>query len=175
VLCGNCEKISMRRIELKSADASNVEDIMNIHYSAVHEIAASWYPEEIIQNWAMPKTPEKIKQLTDAIQGGEEIFVVGKINNRTVGFGIIMPKCNELRAVYVHPAFGRQGIGTQILAGLERIAIERGVNTLKLDASLNAEKFYAKNGFVTVERGVRKIRSGHKMQCAKMRKVLTAG
>jgi putative acetyltransferase len=174
VLCGNDEKISMRRIELKSADTSGIGDIINIHNSAVHEIAGSWYPEEIIENWAMPKTPEKIKQLREAIQDGEEIFIVGRTNNRTVGFGVIVPKRNELRAVYVHPSFGRQGIGTQILVRLEQIAIEQGARSLELDASLNAEEFYAKNGFAAIERGVHELRSGHKMQCVRMRKTLIA-
>jgi putative acetyltransferase len=162
----------MNEVKLKLAEVSDAEDIINIHYSAVHEIAGSWYPEEIIQNWAMPKTPEKIKQLTDAIQGDEEIFVVGRINDKIVGFGSIIAKRNELRAVYVHPSLGRQGIGTQILADLERSAIERGVKVLEMDASLNAERFYLKNGFVAIERSVHELRLGHKMPCVKMKKVL---
>ncbi len=164
----------MSRIELKPANISDAENIMDIHSSAVHETAASWYPEEILENWAMRKTPEKIKQLTEAIQGGEEIFIVGRTNNRTVGFGIMAPKYDEVKAVYVHPEFSRQGIGTRILARLEQIAIEQGVKSLDLDASLNAEEFYATNGFVVIERGVHELRSGHKMQCVKMRKTLIA-
>jgi len=159
-------------IKLKVAEVSDAEDIMNIHFSAVHETAASYYPGMIIQNWASPKTPERLKQFIDAIQGSDEIFVVAKINDRTVGFGSIMPKRNELRAVYVHPSFGRQGIGTQILADLERLAVEQGIKVLDMDTSLNAERFYLKNGYVAIESGFHKLRSGHKMPCVKMRKIL---
>jgi len=165
----------MLSIKLKMADVSDAEDIMNIHFSAIHKTALPYYPNEIIENWACAKTPERLKQIIDAIQGGEEIFVVATRNGRTVGFGSIIPKRNELRAVYVHPDLGRQGVGTQIISVLERLAVERGLKELDLDASLNAERFYLKNGYSAMERGIHELRSGHKMPCVKMRKILTTG
>jgi len=172
VLWGYDGKTSMPRIGVKKAEVADVEDIMNIHYSAVFETAAPFYPEEIVRNWASPMNPETEKKYVDAIETKNEIIVVAKINGRTVGFGWIVPKLNELRAVYVHPDFGREGVGTQIVADLERLAVERGLNELELIASLNAERFYLKNGFVKIGNCERKIRSGYLMPCIKMKKIL---
>jgi putative acetyltransferase len=172
VLCGIDGKASMRRIEVKMAEISDVEDIMNIHTLAVFETAAASYPEEIVRNWDSPMTPEMEKKYIDAIETNDEIIVVAKINGRTVGFGWVVPKLNELRAIYVHPDFGRQGVGAQIVADLERLAAERGLKELELIASLNAEKFYFKHGFVKIGNCEHKIRSGHVMPCVKMRKIL---
>ncbi len=56
----------------------------------------------------------------------------------------------EVRAVYVHPAFARQGVGTALYADLERAAREHGVASLGLWASLNAVAFYERQGFERV-------------------------
>lgn len=56
----------------------------------------------------------------------------------------------EVRAVYVHPAFARQGVGSALYADLERWARERGVDSLGLWASLNAVGFYERQGFERV-------------------------
>jgi putative acetyltransferase len=44
-------------------------------------------------------------------------LIVAKQNNLIVGFGSIASKDNQLRALYVHPSFGRRGIGARILRG----------------------------------------------------------
>src|SRR4051812_40818689 len=46
---------------------------------------------------------------------------------------------NELRAVYVAAKFGGQGVGTAILAALEKIAKSRGCTKLAMVSSLTAE------------------------------------
>ena len=56
----------------------------------------------------------------------------------------------EVRAVYVHPAFARQGVGRALYADLERWARARGVDSLGLWASLNAAGFYERQGFERV-------------------------
>ncbi len=154
------------------AEVSDVEDIMNIHSLAVFETSAAFYPDETVRNWASPMTPEMEKKYIDAIETSDDIIVVAKINGRTVGFGWVAPKLSELRAVYVHPDFGRQGVGAQIVADLERLVVERGLKELELIASLNAEKFYLKHGYVKTGNCEHKIRAGHLMPCVKMRKIL---
>jgi N-acetylglutamate synthase-like GNAT family acetyltransferase len=82
------------------------------------------------------------------------------------------PKPYEVRAVYVSPAAGRQGIGKQLLERLELFAQENGLKELWLDASLNAAKFYTANGFTVDAPGEHTLSSGRKMACIKMRKIL---
>ena len=56
----------------------------------------------------------------------------------------------EVRAVYVHPDFARRGVGSALLAELERRARDRGFETLVLTASLNAVPFYEHRGYEAV-------------------------
>jgi putative acetyltransferase len=57
----------------------------------------------------------------------------------------------DLRAVYVHPAFARQGVGTALADEIERAARERGLASLGLWASRNAVGFYEARGYERVE------------------------
>jgi putative acetyltransferase len=100
------------------------------------------------------------------------LLLVAEIDGGIVGFGSIAPNGSELRAVYVLPDFGREGIGGQILAALESLARRRALAELTLDASLNAESFYRNHGYAVVESGVHALRSGARMRCVKMRKTL---
>ncbi|MEM4780046.1 MAG: GNAT family N-acetyltransferase, partial [Halalkalicoccus sp.] len=56
----------------------------------------------------------------------------------------------EVTGVYVDPSAARQGIGSTLLADLERYGRERGVRTLALSASLNAVPFYQAHGYERV-------------------------
>jgi putative acetyltransferase len=58
---------------------------------------------------------------------------------------------------------GRVGIGRRILAELETLARKHGMPELAMDASLNAEDFYAKRGFTVVEKGEHALRGGARM------------
>src|SRR5208283_3950217 len=95
-----------------------------------------------------------------------------EVGARIVGFGSIVPQTSELRAIYVHPDFGRRGVGSQILWALEHLARRHGLTELAMDASLNAEDFYLIHGFAVVERGEHTLSGGARMRCVKMRKAL---
>ncbi|MCC5624530.1 GNAT family N-acetyltransferase [Nostoc sp. CHAB 5715] len=113
-------------IKVRSCLSSDAESVLKVHRAAIHQTASSCYPKEIIQDWASPITPSKIKAFADNTVVGEETRIVAEINGRIVGFGAIVVSNNELRAVYVSPSFGRSGVGTAILQELERLAREQG-------------------------------------------------
>jgi putative acetyltransferase len=81
-----------------------------------------------------------------------------------------VPKNSQLRAICVHPDFGRECVGSRILAALEELARQHGLDELAIDASLNAEDFYLNHGFAVVERGEHTRLA--RMRCVKMRKAL---
>ncbi|PSP74853.1 hypothetical protein BRC81_16875 [Halobacteriales archaeon QS_1_68_20] len=56
----------------------------------------------------------------------------------------------EVTGVYVHPEAASQGVGSAVLADLERRARAGGVATLGLSASLNAVAFYEDHGYERV-------------------------
>jgi len=83
----------------------------------------------------------ELRRMAGVITSRSELVLVAEINGKVTGFGSIVPDSNELRAVYVHPDFGRKGIGGRILSELESLAREHELPELEMDASLNAEDF----------------------------------
>jgi GNAT superfamily N-acetyltransferase len=110
--------------------------------------------------------------MRNLIADGDEIVIVGEVESGILGFGLLIPKLEELRALYVRPAAGRHGIGKRILQALETRAVAQGVLYLQLNASLNAEAFYRSNGYATLSRGKFRLSAEHEMDCVKMEKHL---
>jgi N-acetylglutamate synthase-like GNAT family acetyltransferase len=146
----------------------------------VRNTAAPWYSTEIVDAWAARLTEENVKRVRQETTDSSMIVVVGEVDSVVAGFGMAVPGFGMavpadamLRAVYVHPEYGRRGVGTAVLAKLEEVASQQGVAELSLFSSLNAEMFYAKHGYAAIDRTVHRLRSGQEMACVKMAKRLT--
>jgi putative acetyltransferase len=162
-----------RTREIRPATTADAEAIIDLHFAAVHETAATFYPREVLDTWSRQPDEARYQRIRDAVTKGEELFLVAQDASGVVGFGSIVPSAQELRAVYVHPKAGRRGVGARILAELERLAIDCDVSQLQMAASINAEAFYRRAGYEVVERGVHRLGGGVEMACVRMKKHLT--
>jgi putative acetyltransferase len=62
-------------------------------------------------------------------------------------------QCAEVRRMYVAPSLRRKGIGRQLLATLERIALQFGYSTLRLETGVRqaeAIALYESRGFYRI-------------------------
>ncbi|MCS0504561.1 GNAT family N-acetyltransferase [Ancylobacter mangrovi] len=161
-------------IRLATARPDDAEAILAVHRAAIRGTAADFYPPEIIEAWApVPIRHAHVEALALRIENGIEEAVVARARGvGIVGFGSFVPDRRELRAVYVHPDYGRKGIGAAMLAALERRARRYGLRELVMDASLNAEAFYRSHGFVVERTGEHVLGGGLRMACIRMRKPL---
>lgn len=162
------------QIKFESPLSSDAKALLEIHAAAVHQTAASAYSPDILDQWARrPITCDRIDRIRQGwIENPENRMVVARCDGRVVGFGFIA-KDSELQGLYVHPDYGRRGIGASIFAALEQEAIGLGLSHLKVSASLNAEAFYRKQGFEVIGCGVHRLGSGQEIACVKMRKSLS--
>lgn len=160
-------------IAIEPAKPEDAQALLEIHAAAVHQTAAPYYSQEILDNWSrLPITGDRIERVKQRwIENPDHRIVVAKHNSQVVGFGFI-DSHSQLRGLYVHPDHGRCGIGADLLAALEQAALALGLKHLQADASLNAEGFYRKQGFGVIERGTHRLASGQEMACVKMRKAL---
>ncbi len=69
-------------------------------------------------------------------------FIVALIDNQVVGTGSLDD--NEIKAVFVDPDYQRRGIGQAIMEELERYGKSKGLQEIKLNASITAFEFYKK-------------------------------
>jgi len=138
-------------MKIANATTSDAEEIHRIHLSAVRTICKDFYTAKIIETWLKGRTSEGYHK---GIDKGE--IYVAKNNGKIVGFGHAIP--GEVVAVFVDPIFHRKGVGKLILDYGLRIALKNH-QKVKVQSTVNAEKFYKKHGFVKMKDDVT-IRNG---------------
>jgi putative acetyltransferase len=145
---------------------------LEIHGRSVRGLAAEHYSTGVIAAWAGP-----VPITDNAVRGflknaDHEIRLIAELDGEPVGLGSLVVDNAELRACYVVPEAARRGVGSALVTEMERIARDRGLTHLELHASINAELFYTRLGYETLERKDHVLRSGLRMAAVKMRKNL---
>jgi len=135
----------------------------------VHKTIATCYPGhycvEAVRFFIDYHSEEAILQ--DAQKGRTLVLVRA---GRILGTGSIVD--NEIKRVFVDPAFQKQGFGRRIMRQLEEAAARQGAGIVKLDASLPSKAFYDRLGYVTVEPAFLPVGNGRRLDFFKMQKAL---
>ncbi len=76
----------------------------------------------------------------------------------------------KIRAFFVHPDWGRKGIGTIILDKCEKDAVEAGFRRLEMGATLSGVPLYEKHGYKTTERVNLPLSNGDVLPILRMEK-----
>jgi GNAT superfamily N-acetyltransferase len=74
----------------------------------------------------------------------------------------------KVRAIFVHPAFARRGLGTLILAHVEAAAREAGFMRYEMGSTLTGVPLYRLKGYVEVERIEVPLSNGESLPVVKM-------
>ncbi len=90
--------------------------------------------------------------------------------SRTLGTGTLVG--DEIKRVFVSPAFQKRGWGRRIMQHLEETAALAGVEVVRLDASLPAKTFYDRLGYTTVEPAFLPVENGRRLDFFRMQKTL---
>ena len=101
-----------RRALIRPAIVDDAQGILKTHSAAVHRTASRQYASDILTVWAAPFGADNVRRMAGIIASQSELVLVAEIGANIVGFGSIVAKNIELRAIYVHPDFGREGVGT---------------------------------------------------------------
>jgi putative acetyltransferase len=159
-------------LQIRAATAADAESIADVHFSAVHMLAAGWYSAQVLGTWSPTPSEARFRQFRQAINGGQETVYVAQLAGQAVAFGSLVPASRELRALYVHASASARGIGSALLVRLEAAAAELGCQQLHLSASLNSADFYRRHGYEAIEQARHRFENGCEMACVKMRKSL---
>ncbi|BDA70523.1 acetyltransferase, gnat family [Calothrix sp. PCC 7716] len=85
-----------------------------------------------------------------ARRNSDEIVFVAEQNSEIVGFSCLISNDSRIGGIFVHPNFIRQGIGTDLLDAIEKVAIKNQCKVIDVTSSLAAVKFYQANGYQTI-------------------------
>ncbi len=78
----------------------------------------------------------------------------------------------KIRAIFVHPDFARQGLGTLILAHCEQAAAAAGFTRFEMGSTLTGVPLYTLKGYVEVERTSLPLPNGEPLEIVRMSKSL---
>ena len=115
--------------------------------AAVEELTGEDYNEAQQEAWAGAADDEEAFGERLAAQ----LTLVATLQNSPVGFASLKGT-DHIDMLYVHPGAAGQGVGSMLCDALEKLAAGRGAKKLTVDASDNAEPFFAKRGYVAKQR-----------------------
>jgi GNAT superfamily N-acetyltransferase len=136
---------------IRQARRADATVIYELHTASLIELCSTHYPVESIRLVMAGRTPEGYHGAIDMGQ-----MFVCELDHEVVGFGHAEP--GEVLAVFVHPRRARQGIGSQLLSEAIARAGRGYQGPIRLQATLNAQPFYERSGFVV--RARRLVRLG---------------
>jgi putative acetyltransferase len=155
---------SGEQFALRRATIADAQEIWRIHTSAIRQSCAQAYSRHAIETWVNMLRPEKYHE-----QIGAMVFRVAEDGSgHLLGFALFFPRSGELNALYVAPHAQRQGIGAALLEDVHRLARSLGHATVHLRATLNAESFYARHGYLTRGRTEHRLTADIALPCVEM-------
>jgi putative acetyltransferase len=118
-----------------------------IFVAAIEELTGDDYSAAQQEAWAALADDEE--SFGQRLAG--ELTLIATLQNSPVGFASLKGK-DHIDMLYVHPAAAGQGVASMLCDALEKLAGGRGAKSLTVDASDNAQPFFAKRGYVAKQR-----------------------
>lgn len=116
-----------RRIVIRPAIVDDAQGILKTHSAAVHRTASRQYASDILTAWAALLDADNVRRMAGIIASQSELVLVAEVDANIVGFGSIVPKNSELRAIYVHQTLDAKALAAEFVgAGRARAAARTG-------------------------------------------------
>lgn len=130
-------------VDVRAATEADCEEIYRIQMAAVRSLQGGSQGKAGIEKWLAGQEPAVY-----ARNMAKELFVVAETGSGdVVGWGALSVPKQEITNVFVDPEFHRQHVGTEIIARLESLAVDAGIDVVQLQATGTAIDFYLANGF----------------------------
>ena len=157
-------------VTIRPAEVADTEAILSLHQASIRQLAGGAYSPTQIDSWA--RKPDGTRPYEVSIRDDSRHVVVGERDGDLAGWGRLDENDGEVSAMYVHPDFAREGVGSAILDHLEGVAREGGIERLHLWASLNAVPFYESAGYAALGETLHETSGGVVIECVEMEKEL---
>ena len=121
--------------------------LRDLFAQSIEELTGDDYDEDQRLAWAASAVDAEafLNRLAAALT------LIVQIDGEYLGFASL--KDNKIiDMLFVHPEYAGEGIGTALVAALEKIAAARGTNEISVDASDTAVPFFAGRGYEPVRR-----------------------
>ncbi|MBC3301410.1 GNAT family N-acetyltransferase [Pseudomonas sp. SWRI18] len=153
-------------LEIKRATPEDAQVAFDIRLQAIRSQCIGAYTREQMMRWTQGNAEDGYSALMD------KLFYLGSVEGQPVVTGMLDLDNNEVGALFVLPEFTGRGYGKAMLDHLEHVARGLQVETVVLDATLNAASFYRACGYVGDEEATYHSPSGLALACVPMTKRL---
>lgn len=153
-------------LEIKRATPGDAQVAFDIRLQAIRSQCIGAYTREQMLLWTRGRAEDGYS----ALMG--KPFYLGWLNGEAVVTGMLDPDNHEVGALFVLPECTGRGYGKAMLDHLETVAREMAIETVVLDATLNAASFYRACGYVGDEQAFYHSPSGLTLACIPMTKQL---
>jgi len=160
---------AMPKPALRPLLPADVPVLAAIFAASIEELTGDDYSKAQQQAWAAAADDEE----TFGKRLAGELTLVATLQNSPVGFTSLRG-ADHIDMLYVHPSAAGQGVASMLCDALEKIAGGRGAKSLTVDASDNAEGFFAKRGYVGKQRNTVTV-NGEWLANTTMQKTLGEG
>jgi N-acetylglutamate synthase-like GNAT family acetyltransferase len=126
--------------QIRLATAEDAAAISQVIIQSLRQSNAQDYLPEVIAQVEKSFAPEAVCALIDQ----RRVFVA-TLDHRVVATASL--DGDVVRSVFVDPTHQEGGLGRQLMATIESIAIDAKIDVLRVPSSITAEGFYFKLGF----------------------------
>ncbi|WP_099822311.1 GNAT family N-acetyltransferase [Tatumella sp. OPLPL6] len=130
-------------IRIRRARGDEAELCWRIRNLAIIAQCQACYPLSAIRAWTPEKMPDGYRQ---AILHNP-FYVAENMQHQLLASGYLDIETQRVEAMFTLPEAMRQGIAARIMTCIKQEALARGINTLALSSTPNAQGFYLKQGF----------------------------
>ena len=119
------------------------EAVIRLFTQTVHTVGSDYYSPDEVEAWA-PSLPD-VQSWSHFLDERHTLVMDSK--DGITGFGSLSADGGTVEMLFTHHAHQSEGVGSAILEALEKEAIQRGNNTVRLTTSATAWSFYQKRGY----------------------------
>jgi len=153
-------------ISIRKAVEGDAQAIYELRSRAILEECAGHYSAEQLSLWTKGGVSESL--IEDIVNS----FYVSEIDGQVIGSGKLTVETRMLDAIFVEPQFFGKGAARLMVSFLEKLALEHGLTSIKLESTLNAASFYRRCGFIGDEISTYHSPRGISLYCVPMQKLL---
>lgn len=144
---------------IRDYQAADAAQLALVYYHAIHNIDAQYYNKTQLAAWA-PKSALKAESWQSRWEKCVPLVAVS--DKQIVGF-VEFELNGHIDCFYCHPNFQGKGVGSCLLAEVEKKALRQRNERIYAEVSLNAKTFFEYRGFQVIK-GQTVERQGVKLQ-----------
>jgi putative acetyltransferase len=153
-------------VRIRAAGPGDAPFIQQVHEESIRGLGPGAYSRAEVESWVAGLEPTFY---VFAMTHAGAVFLLAE-EKRTVGF--CSHAADEVKGLYVRPAWTRRGIGSALLTRAEAAIFASGRGRVRVSASLSGLGFYLARGYRIIRRRGWKTRGGLVIEVAEMEKAL---